>query len=115
MIALDTLPPEARTVSDAVMIWAGGWTPSTLSETMPLFPVRNLIETLLPNLPRECLEETLVGPRFVTVDTGTRFNTLVFGSGVWSWGQLLEPPELSPSDDGQSAIRGFLDELFAGG
>lgn len=113
MTALDTLPPEARTVSDAVMIWAEGWTTPTMGEAMPLFPVRSRIEMLLPTLPRDCIETTLIGPRFLTIDTGTRYNTLVFGSGAWSWSQLLEPPELVPSEDGQSTIRGFLDDLFA--
>ena len=62
-----------------------------MSDDAPLRNVRDRIETTLAELPLECLETPVAGPRLIpiTIDGSTTF--LAFGSGQWTWQQLIEP------------------------
>ncbi|WP_411289966.1 hypothetical protein [Sphingorhabdus sp.] len=85
------VPRTDRSISEAIVIWNAEWSNTTISDDAPLRNVRDRIETTLAELPLECLETPVAGPRLIpiTIDGSTTF--LAFGSGQWTWQQLIEP------------------------
>ena len=86
------LPRDARSVADAVVIWNAGWSNSASAVDAPLASARTSVEHSLTLLPERCLDEPIVGPRLVPVPAGSGTMFLVFGSGVWTWRELIAPP-----------------------
>lgn len=89
-------PTDTRSVADAIVIWNAGWSEPTEAVDGPLEPVRRVVVQNLSGLDEQCLDEPIVGPRFIPVPQGDRTLFLVFGSGAWNWKQLVE------TDDGAS-------------
>lgn len=89
--AVHQAPPETRSISEAIIIWSGGWPATAMTPDAPLGAVRLVIEQSLRGVGDGCLDEQVVGPRLVGVPAGERMMFLVFGSGQWSWRQLLQP------------------------
>lgn len=90
-------PPETRSVADAVVLWNAGWTTAASTPGMPLAPARSVVEQSLLALPDSCLDEPIAGPRLVPVADGDRTIFMVIGSGNWTWRQLLDDPDPTPS------------------
>ncbi len=97
-------PPETRSIADAVVLWNVGWAPPALTLADPLFVVRTAVERILANLPANCLDEPIAGPRLVPITdaSGLRTIFIVFGSGTWTWRALLTPPSVAGT---QEALR----------
>ncbi len=89
--AVLSLPPEARSIADAVVIWNAGWSEAANTPTAPLAAARASVEQSLSQVPDPCLDEPLAGPRLVPIPAGAGTMFLVFGSGEWTWRQLVEP------------------------
>lgn len=85
-------PPEARSIAEAVVMWNAGWADTADLPNAPLGPVRAAVEKGLSAIPPTCLDEPIAGPRFVPIPDGERTMLLVFGSGQWTWRQLLAQP-----------------------
>lgn len=93
---IDMVPRTDRSISEAIVIWNAEWSNTALADDAPLRNVRDRIESTLAELPLECLKMPVAGPRLIpiTIDGSTTF--LAFGSGQWTWQQLIEPqPEPS--------------------
>ena len=88
-------PPETRSIAEAIVIWNAGWSSATMSPDSPLSPARTVIEQSLALVEDGCLDEPITGPRLVpiAVADGKRTMFLVFGSGNWTWRQLVAKPE----------------------
>ncbi len=81
---------ETRSLNDAIVIWNEGWVPAASRAEAPLGAARAAVEQALGALPSECLAPGIVGPRFVPLADGEATRFVVFGSGRWSWKQLLD-------------------------
>ena len=90
-------PPENRSIADAVVLWNAGWTTAASTPGTPLAPARSVVEQSLLALPDSCLDEPIAGPRLVPVADGDRTMFMVIGSGNWTWRQLLDDPNPTPS------------------
>ena len=88
---IDKVPRTDRSISEAIVIWNAEWSNTAMADDAPLRNIRLRIESTLSELPLECLETPVAGPRLIpiTVDGSTTF--LAFGSGHWTWQQLIEP------------------------
>lgn len=90
--ALDRMPRDARSVADAVQLWNGHWVDAaTIGGPAALDPIRTAVDIAVRAAPETCREAGIAGPQliFVAADGGTR--VLAFGSGMWSWAQLMQP------------------------
>lgn len=88
---IDMVPRADRSISEAIVVWNAEWSSSAIADDAPLRNVRDRIEITLAKLPLECLETPVAGPRLIPImiDGSTTF--LAFGSGQWTWQQLIEP------------------------
>ncbi len=96
----DPIVPEAigrvsrddRSVSEAIVMWNAEWTSATIEENAPLAEVRNRILIALADMPPDCLATPVLGPRLIAIaEEGGTTTFLAFGSGEWTWQQLIEP------------------------
>jgi len=88
--AIDQLPAEAQSLSDATVIWNADWTDVASAPGAPLATVRDTIVQTLGSVDSPCLHEPMVGPRMIAVPSAGETRLLVIGSGTWSWQQLAE-------------------------
>lgn len=113
--ALAALPPEAVGLANSIAVWTMNWNEAASLPAGPLLPVRAAVESALATLPQACLETPLAGPVILPVTTAQRTNVLVFGSGQWSWAQLIAEPldaEVSGASDPKLSIfEGIFDGL----
>lgn len=97
-------PPEARSIAEAIVMWNAQWSYAASAPESPLAPARAVVEDSLGSVEEGCLDEVIAGPRLVPVpvDDGQRTIFLVFGSGTWTWRELLsqgvEPREEIPEE-----------------
>ena len=97
LAAVRGAPPEIRSIADAVVLWNAGWAAAASTPDMPLAPARSVVEQSLLALPDNCLDEPVAGPRLVPVADGDRTMFVVIGSGNWTWRQLLDDSDPTPS------------------
>jgi len=85
--ALSALPPDARSVANAVMLWDGAWTLGP-SPSAALLALDQGLGRALNGAPPGCLDAQVLGPRLVTLRDARGATLLVIGSGEWRWSQL---------------------------
>lgn len=95
-------PPETRSVADAIAIWNAGWSEAAMVGPAPLGPVRTTVLAALQSMTPECLEQAVAGPRLVPIPNGDRTMFLVFGSGDWTWKDVMA--DLPAPADGAPAL-----------
>lgn len=93
------VPADQRSIADAIVVWNAGWSPAASELEAPLGTVRMLVEEYLREAPDSCLDEAIAGPRLIPIIEGDRTTLLAFGSGHWTWRQLLETPDAVPSGE----------------
>lgn len=86
--AVDGLPIQERSLSDATVIWSAGWTEVADAPDAPLAAVRNAMVQALATVDSRCLDEQVAGPRLIAIASANETRLLVIGSGTWSWQQL---------------------------
>lgn len=88
--ALAAIPPDARTVANAVMLWDGRWVslPPKAGGT-GLDQLRKIVVAGIRALPADCSAAAVGGPRLILVPDGATTVVLAFGSGTWAWSELL--------------------------
>lgn len=97
-------PPETRSVAEAIVMWNAQWSFAASTPESPLAPARAVVEESLGSIEEGCLDEAIAGPRLVPVPVGDGQRTifLVFGSGTWTWRDLLAdalpPPNEAPDE-----------------
>ena len=87
--AVNNAPPETRSIAEAIVIWNAGWSYAASAPDSPLSPARAIVEQSLDSVDDGCLDEPIAGPRLVPVPDGDRTMFLVFGSGIWTWRELV--------------------------
>ncbi len=81
--ALASLPPRARSVANAVMLWDGRW----IGSGDEFGPIRTIVLAALRSASADCRAATQAGPRLIVVAGRPDF-VLAVGSGRWRWGDL---------------------------
>lgn len=88
--ALDAMPRAARSVADAVLLWNGRWIGAgQVGGAGAIDPIRAAVVTAVRAMPAGCRDATITGPRFVFVALPSGNRILTFGSGEWTWAQVL--------------------------
>lgn len=90
-LAIDRVLPSDRSVSEAIVMWNTEWTPVAAADEAPLAEVRSRVLLVLESLPPDCLATPVTGPRLIAIPENGYTTFLAFGSGEWSWQQLVEP------------------------
>ena len=75
-------------------MWNAEWSPVSATDEAPLADVRIRVLSILENLPPECLATQVIGPRLIAIPEQGYTTFLAFGSGEWSWQQLVEPADV---------------------
>ena len=109
-MAITRVPRNDRSISEAIVMWNAEWSSAAINEEAPMAEVRQMIHAILSDLPSDCLAVAVIGPRLVPItDENGRTTFLAFGSGEWSWQQLVEPPDTIPTDEKQWTWDQLLD------
>lgn len=88
--ALQRMPRAARSVADALMLWDGHWIDAgAVGGSTALDPIRAAVAAAIRAAPANCRDAKVIGPRLLIVPSATGNQVLAFGSGEWSWAQLL--------------------------
>lgn len=99
-------PPETRSIAEAIVMWNAGWSSAASTPLSPLTPARAVVEQSLRMVEDGCLDEPIAGPRLVPIAVPDSQQTmfLVFGSGNWTWRELIAEaavvPEAAPVNPG---------------
>ena len=90
-LAIDRVLPSDRSVSEAIVMWNAEWSAVAAADEAPLAEVRGRVMQILGSLPPDCLATPVNGPRLIAIPEEGYTTFLAFGSGEWSWQQLVEP------------------------
>lgn len=88
-LAIQRVARGDRSISEAIVMWNVEWSAASAEEA-PLADVRNRVITILNSLPSECLTPLVTGPRLIAIPKEGYTSFLAFGSGEWSWQQVVE-------------------------
>ncbi len=89
--ALALIPASARSVSNALLLWDGQWIDaSAVGGPAALDPIRVAVAATVRAASADCRKAAVTGPRLLFVDTGSQTQILAFGSGQWTWDQLID-------------------------
>jgi hypothetical protein len=88
--AIERIPRAARSVADAVLLWDGHWIDAgAVGGSDALEPIRIAVVSAVRAAPAPCRDASVTGPRLLIV-AGTDGNrVLAFGSGQWTWAQVI--------------------------
>lgn len=92
-LAIDRVARSDRSISEAIVMWNAEWSAASATDEAPLADVRNRVLTILESLPPDCLATPVIGPRLIAIPEQGYTTFLAFGSGEWSWQQLVEPAD----------------------
>ena len=90
-LAIDRVLPADRSVSEAIVMWNAEWSVASAADEAPMAEVRSRVVSILETLPPECLATPVMGPRLIAIPENGYTTFLAFGSGEWSWQQLIDP------------------------
>ena len=106
-LAVGLIPATARSVANSLILWNGQWiSAGAVGGDAALLPIQRIVRDRISNAPAGCQAATIVGPRLLMVPEGNGMIVLAFGSGVWSWSQLLVRPDVSPNSSAVAKVRG---------
>jgi hypothetical protein len=89
---LALIPPQARSVANAVQLWDGAWVdPDSLGGPAVAEPIRAAIVDVIRQAPPACHDQTLMGPRLFAIADPRGTIIVALGSGQWKWSDLLAP------------------------
>ena len=90
-LAIERVAPSDRSISEAIVMWNAEWSVAAASDEAPLADVRSRVVAILESLPLDCLATPVIGPRLVAIPEQGFTTFLAFGSGEWTWQQLVTP------------------------
>ena len=89
--ALGLVPPNARSVSGATLLWDRDWADAAVvGGNQVLKPIQAIVVATVRATPADCRDAPVTGPRLAFVPDAGEMRILGFGSGVWKWSQLLQ-------------------------
>lgn len=94
-LAIKRVAKADRSVSEAIVVWNTEWSAASANEA-PLAQVRERVISILESLPTDCLAAPVTGPRLIAISEEGYTTFLAFGSGQWSWQQLVDS---NPNND----------------
>lgn len=100
-LAIKRVAKADRSISEAIVMWNVEWSAASTDDG-PLAEVRGRVISILESLPADCLSAPVSGPRFIAISENGYTTFLSFGSGEWSWQELIQsefqprPLESSP-------------------
>ncbi len=109
-LAIRRVARSDRSISEAIVMWNEEWSEASATQNAPLSEVRSRVMSILDGLPPDCLAVPVTGPRLIAIPEQGYTTFLAFGSGEWSWQQLIEPAGAMPSGDENAWS---WEELFA--
>ena len=109
-LAISRVARSDRSISEAIVMWNEEWSEASATQNAPLSEVRSRVLSILEGLPPECLAAPVTGPRLIAIPEQGYTTFLAFGSGEWSWQQLVEPANDMPL--GNTNVWSW-EELFA--
>lgn len=92
-LAISRVAKSDRSISEAIVMWNAEWSVTAAAADAPLAEVRSRVVAILQALPPECLALPVTGPRLVAIPEEGFTTFLAFGSGEWSWQQLVMPDD----------------------
>ena len=92
-LAINRVARSDRSISEAIVMWNAEWSVAAAADEAPLAEVRSRVLSILDSLPPECLATPVIGPRLIAIPEQGYTTFLAFGSGEWSWQQLIEPAD----------------------
>ena len=98
-LAIGRVARSDRSISEAIVMWNAEWSAASATDDAPMADVRERVVTILQNLPPDCLAAPVTGPRLIAIAEQGYTTFLAFGSGEWSWQELIEPADDMPSGD----------------
>lgn len=101
-LAIGRVARSDRSISEAIVMWNAEWSAASATDEAPLADVRTRVLAVLESLPPECLATQVIGPRLIAIPEQGYTTFLAFGSGEWSWQQLVEPTDENPSTEDSS-------------
>lgn len=88
--AIERIPRAARSVADAVLLWDGHWIDAgAVGGSDALEPIRAAVASAVRAAPAHCRDASVTGPRLLIVASATGNQVLAFGSGRWTWAQVI--------------------------
>ena len=109
-LAINRVARSDRSISEAIVMWNAEWSVAAAADEAPLAEVRSRVLSILDSLPPECLATPVIGPRLIAIPEQGYTTFLAFGSGEWSWQQLIEPADEIRSTEERAWT---WEELFA--
>lgn len=91
-VALAVIPRPARSLSNALMLWDGGWIDSQPRAASGVAIIRAAVISGIRSAPEACRTELVRGPELMTLTSGLDTTVVAIGSGEWRWGDLLDDP-----------------------
>ena len=99
-LAIKRVAQSDRSISEAIVMWNAEWSVAAAADEAPLAEVRSRVVAILESLPADCLATPVTGPRLVAIPEQGFTTFLAFGSGEWTWQQLVTPvEEISIAED----------------
>lgn len=110
VMSVTNSPPETRSIAEAVVIWNAGWSNAAGTLDAPLGPVRTVVEQSLSTVDDSCLDAPIAGPRLIPIPDGDQTMFLAFGSGNWTWRELVTDTAAQPRPAGaDKPVRSIFD------
>jgi hypothetical protein len=88
-LAIKRVAKANRSISEAIVMWNVEWS-AAAADDGPLAEVRGRVISILESLPADCLSAPVSGPRLIAISENGYTTFLSFGSGEWSWQQLIQ-------------------------
>jgi hypothetical protein len=90
--AVVSMPADLKSMTDAVMLWNGQWSsPASSSVVDHVLPIRQAVVRAIEAAPLACQLASISGPIFIPISDRGHIATVIFGSGIWRWADLVQP------------------------
>jgi len=89
---LAAIPRASRSVANAVQLWNGAWVDARgIGGDAIVAPIRAAIVAVVDQAPAGCHDQSVAGPRLLTITDPRGTVIVAIGSDIWRWSDLSEP------------------------
>lgn len=111
-LAINRVAQADRSISEAIVMWNAEWSMAAANEEAPMADVRRRVVMILEKLPPDCLAIPVIGPRLIAIPEEGYTTFLAFGSGEWTWQQLIDTDAVALSDENEWTFKQLIDGDF---